>query len=78
MKKIKQSGFSGVHQTTPTKAQPVKRTDSRPDRRVSHEQAAIEIKAAGLRHAASPETARAFLRRIGVLDSNNELSPHYR
>lgn len=60
MKKIKQSGFSGEHQTTPTKAQAVK-------------------EAAVLRHAATlDDHARRFLRRIGVLDSNNELSARYR
>lgn len=50
----------------------------RAGRRVSHEQAVIEIEAAGKRHAASAESARAFLRRIGILDSNDEIAAYYR
>jgi hypothetical protein len=48
------------------------------ERHVSHEQAAVEISEAGKRHAASPQTACAFLQRVGILDTNGQLSPHYR
>lgn len=48
------------------------------ERHVSHEQAAVEITEAGKRHAAAPHTARAFLQRVGILDADGQLSPHYR
>lgn len=48
-------------------------------RRVSHEQAAREIEEAGKRHAASADSARAFLTKIGILDaSTGKLSKDYR
>ncbi|MCK6437340.1 hypothetical protein [Rivihabitans pingtungensis] len=67
-----------THMKKPSPNHAIGRPRAPTERHVSHEQAAVEITEAGKRHAASPQTARAFLQRVGILDTNGQLSPHYR
>lgn len=46
-------------------------------RKINIEEEIAAIRESAKRHARSPEAARAFLRRVGIIDENGNLTPEY-